>query len=107
VPAGAIPKDGPSAGVTMATAITSALTGRAVDKDVAMTGEVTLRGRVLPIGGLKEKTLAARRAGIKRVIIPKRNKKDLAEIPKIVHKSIEFILADEMVDVLEAALVKK
>ncbi|MBI5189494.1 MAG: endopeptidase La [Nitrospirae bacterium] len=105
VPAGAIPKDGPSAGVTMATAITSALTGRPVNKDVAMTGEVTLRGRVLPIGGLKEKTLAARRAGIKTVIVPKRNAKDLDDIPKIVKKSLEFVLADHMDDVLKAALV--
>jgi ATP-dependent Lon protease len=107
VPAGAIPKDGPSAGVTMATAITSALTGRPVSKDVAMTGEVTLRGRVLPIGGLKEKTLAARRAGIKKVIIPKRNAKDLEDLPKIVTNSIEFVTAENMDEVLEAALVKK
>jgi len=107
VPAGAIPKDGPSAGVTIATAITSALTGRPVNKDVAMTGEVTLRGRVLPIGGLKEKTLAARRAGIKTVIVPKRNNKDLEDIPKIVKKSLNFVLADHMDDVLEVALVKK
>jgi len=107
VPAGAIPKDGPSAGVTMATSITSALTGRPVNKDVAMTGEVTLRGRVLPIGGLKEKTLAARRAGIKKVIIPKRNSKDLDDLPKIVKKSIEFVLADHMDEVLDNALVKK
>jgi len=107
VPAGAIPKDGPSAGVTMATAITSALSGRAINKDVAMTGEVTLRGRVLPIGGLKEKTLAARRAGIKTVIIPKRNSKDLADIPKIVKKSITFVLAEHMDEVLAAALVDK
>jgi len=107
VPAGAIPKDGPSAGVTMATSITSALTGRAVNKDVAMTGEVTLRGRVLPIGGLKEKTLAARRAGIKTVIIPKRNSKDLEDIPKIVKKSIKFVLAEHMDEVLDAALLKK
>jgi len=107
VPAGAIPKDGPSAGVTLATAITSVLTGKPVNKDVAMTGEVTLRGRVLPIGGLKEKTLAARRAGIKTVIIPKRNSKDLDDIPKIVKKSINFVLADHMDEVLKAALIVK
>jgi len=107
VPAGAIPKDGPSAGVTMATAITSALTGRPVSKDVAMTGEVTLRGRVLPIGGLKEKTLAARRASIKRVIVPKRNSKDIEDIPKAVRKSLEIVYADHMDDVLAAALVPK
>ncbi len=107
VPAGAIPKDGPSAGVTMATAITSALSGRPVSKDVAMTGEVTLRGRVLPIGGLKEKTLAARRAGIKTVIIPKRNSKDLDDLPKIVKQSLKFVLAESMDGVLEAALAKK
>jgi ATP-dependent Lon protease len=107
VPAGAIPKDGPSAGVTMATAITSALTGRPVSKDVAMTGEVTLRGRVLPIGGLKEKALAARRAGIKTVIIPKRNTKDLDEIPKMVRKSLKFVPVEHMDDVLKVALVDK
>jgi len=107
VPAGAIPKDGPSAGVTMATAITSALCGKPVSKDVAMTGEVTLRGRVLPIGGLKEKTLAARRAGIKTVIIPKRNSKDLDDLPKIVKQSLKFVMAESMDDVLETALVKK
>lgn len=106
VPAGAIPKDGPSAGITMATAIASALTGRAAKKDIAMTGEVTLRGRVLPIGGLKEKALAAKRMGIKQVIIPKRNKKDLEDIPKYVKKDMKFIFADTMNDVLRAALKK-
>jgi ATP-dependent Lon protease len=104
VPAGAIPKDGPSAGITMATAIASALTGKPVKKDVAMTGEVTLRGRVLPIGGLKEKTLAAKRMGIKQIVIPKRNKKDLEDIPKYVKKDMEFIFAETMNDVLKIAL---
>lgn len=104
VPAGAIPKDGPSAGITMATAIASALTGKPVSKSIAMTGEVTLRGRVLPIGGLKEKTLAAKRMGIKRVVIPSRNKKDLEDIPKYIKKDMEFIFADTMDDVLRVAL---
>ncbi len=104
VPAGAIPKDGPSAGITMATAIASALTGKPVSKSVAMTGEVTLRGRVLPIGGLKEKTLAAKRMGIKRVVIPSRNRKDLEDIPKYIKKDMEFIFADTMDDVLKIAL---
>lgn len=107
VPAGAIPKDGPSAGITMATAIASALTGIPVSKNVAMTGEVTLRGRILPIGGLKEKSLAAKRMGIKKVIIPKRNKKDLEDIPKYVKKDIEFIFADTMDDVLKVAIKRK
>ncbi|NWF52561.1 MAG: endopeptidase La [Nitrospirae bacterium] len=106
VPAGAIPKDGPSAGITMATAIASALTGKPVSKNIAMTGEVTLRGRVLPVGGLKEKTLAAKRMGIKKVIIPKRNKKDLDDIPKYIKKDMEFILAETMDDVLKVALKK-
>jgi ATP-dependent Lon protease len=104
VPAGAIPKDGPSAGITMATAIASAFTGRPVSKHVAMTGEVTLRGRVLPIGGLKEKTLAAKRLGINRVVIPSRNKKDLEDIPKYIKKDMEFIFADTMDDVFKTAL---
>jgi ATP-dependent Lon protease len=104
VPAGAIPKDGPSAGITMATSIASALTGRPVNKNTAMTGEVTLRGRVLPIGGLKEKTLAAKRMGLKRVIIPKRNSKDLEDIPKYIKKDMEFILVETMDDVLKHAL---
>ncbi|MGB9716550.1 MAG: endopeptidase La [Thermodesulfovibrionales bacterium] len=106
VPAGAIPKDGPSAGITMATAIASALTGKPVSKNIAMTGEVTLRGRVLPVGGLKEKTLAAKRMGIKKVVIPKRNKKDLDDIPKYIKKDIEFIFAETMEDVLKVALKK-
>lgn len=104
VPAGAIPKDGPSAGITMATSIASAFTGRAVHKNIAMTGEVTLRGRVLPIGGLKEKTLAAKRMGINKVIIPKRNEKDLEEIPKYIKKDMEFVPVETMDEVLKHAL---
>lgn len=104
VPAGAIPKDGPSAGITMATAIASVFSGKPVNRDVAMTGEVTLRGRVLPIGGLKEKTLAAKRMGITTVIIPKRNKKDLDDMPKYVKEGMNFILADDMQEVLKVAL---
>ncbi|MEJ2697744.1 MAG: endopeptidase La [Candidatus Sulfobium sp.] len=104
VPAGAIPKDGPSAGITIATALASVLTGRPVNKNVAMTGEVTLRGRVLPIGGLKEKTLAAKRLGIRKVIIPRRNKKDLEEIPQYIKKGMEFVYADTMDQVLKVAL---
>jgi len=100
VPAGAIPKDGPSAGITMASAIASVFTGKPLRKDVAMTGEITLRGRVLPIGGLKEKVLAAKRMGIKTVIIPKRNKKDLEELPKYVKEGMKFILAESMDQVL-------
>ncbi|HWR58908.1 MAG TPA: S16 family serine protease, partial [Thermodesulfovibrionales bacterium] len=102
-----IPKDGPSAGITMATAIASALTGKPVSKSIAMTGEVTLRGRVLPIGGLKEKTLAAKRMGIRRVVIPSRNKKDLEDIPKYIKKDMEFIFAETMDDVLKVALKPK
>ena len=104
VPAGAIPKDGPSAGITIATALASVLTGRPVNKNVAMTGEVTLRGRVLPIGGLKEKTLAAKRLGIRKVIIPRRNRKDLEEIPQYIKKGMEFVYADTMDQVLKVAL---
>jgi len=106
VPAGAIPKDGPSAGVTMATALASVFTNTPVRKDIAMTGEVTLRGRVMPIGGLKEKTLAARRAGIKTVILPKENEKDLEDLPKYLRKDMHFIFATTVDDVLAAALRK-
>jgi len=107
VPEGATPKDGPSAGVGMVTSIVSALTGIAVRKDVAMTGEITLRGRVLPIGGLKEKLLAAHRGGISTVLIPQENKKDLAEIPKNVKKGLELIPVSSVEEVLEKALVSK
>ncbi len=105
VPEGAVPKDGPSAGVTMTTALVSALSGRKVRYDVAMTGEVTLRGRVLAIGGLKEKTLAALQYGAKTVIVPKENKKDLEEIPSIVKDNIRFVLAEHVSEVLECALL--
>jgi ATP-dependent Lon protease len=104
VPAGAIPKDGPSAGVTMATALISALTKNPVKKDVAMTGEITLRGRVLPVGGLKEKSLGAIRGKIKTVIIPERNKKDLDEIPQNIKKKLKFVFAKHMDDILDISL---
>ena len=104
VPAGAIPKDGPSAGVTMLTALTSLFTNRPVRKDLAMTGEITLRGQVLPVGGIKEKMLAAHRAGIRTVILPAWNRKDIEEIPKNVQKEIRFRFVDRMMDVLELAL---
>ena len=99
-----MPKDGPSAGVTLASALASALTGRPVRSNVAMTGEVTLRGRVLPIGGLKEKTLAAHRAGVDTVIIPDENRKDLEDIPKNVADKIRFVIVRSMDEVLETAL---
>ena len=106
VPEGAIPKDGPSAGITMTTAIISALTGIPARSDVAMTGEITLRGRILPVGGLKEKVLAAHRAGIAKVIIPAENEKDLADIPDNVKRKVKIVLADHMEQLLEHALVE-
>jgi ATP-dependent Lon protease len=107
VPEGATPQDGPSAGVAMVTAIVSVMTGIPVRRDVAMTGEITLRGRVLPIGGLKEKLLAALRGGIKTVIIPEENAKDLAEIPDNVKSNLELIPLDRMDAVLKHALVRQ
>lgn len=104
VPAGAIPKDGPSAGITMATAMASAMTGRKVSHILAMTGEITLRGRVLPIGGLKEKLLAAKRRGIKKVLIPKDNERNLKEVPREIKKDLKIIPVSSMEEVLKEAL---
>ena len=107
VPAGAIPKDGPSAGITIATALISALVRQPVHKEVAMTGEITLRGRVLPVGGLKEKVLAAHRAGIKTFVMPKRNEKDLGDVPANVRRDVRFVYVQQMDEVLATALVDK
>jgi ATP-dependent Lon protease len=106
VPAGAIPKDGPSAGITMATALVSTLTKIPVRREVAMTGEITLRGKVLPVGGIKEKVLAAKRAGICQIIIPSQNKKDMQDIPANVRRKVDFVFADMIDDVLEVALTQ-
>lgn len=107
IPAGAIPKDGPSAGITIATSLASLLTERKVRHDIAMTGEITLRGKVLPVGGIKEKVLAARRAGIKNIIIPKRNEKDLEEIPAHLKKDMKFFFVTNVEEVLKLSLEKK
>jgi ATP-dependent Lon protease len=104
VPAGAIPKDGPSAGITMATALMSPVSGRAVRHDVAMTGELTLTGQVLPIGGLKEKALAAQRAGINRLLAPRRNEPDLEDIPEPLRERMDFVWVGEVGEVFDAAL---
>jgi len=107
VPSGAIPKDGPSAGVAIAVALASLLSDRAVRSDVAMTGEITLTGQVLPIGGLKEKALAAQRNGIRRVIAPLRNEQDIDEIPAHLRARLEFVFVSEIGEVLKAALVTR
>ena len=105
VPEGGIPKDGPSAGITIATALASALSGRRVRNDLAMTGEITLRGRVLPVGGIKEKLLAAHRVGIREAVIPAPNRRDLSDLPADVRDSMKFIFAETMDDVLPVALL--
>jgi len=107
VPAGAIPKDGPSAGVTIYTALLSLLTGKVVRNDVAMTGEITLRGKVLPVGGIKEKVLAANRAGIKTVVLPTRNKPDTQDIPQNVRKQMKFHFIDCMEELIPLVLTGK
>jgi ATP-dependent Lon protease len=107
LPETAVPKEGPSAGITMTTALISAFTGRPVYKDVAMSGEITLRGRILPIGGVKEKVLAAYRAGIKVVIIPEKNVKDLVDVPKKVQHDLKVIPVNHMDQVLEIAIASK
>ena len=104
VPSGAVPKDGPSAGVTLVTALVSLFTGRPVRPDVAMTGEITLQGQILPVGGLKRKLLAAHRAGIKKVLVPKLNEADLDELPEAVRDEIEIMLVEDVREVLQEAI---
>jgi ATP-dependent Lon protease len=107
IPEGAIPKDGPSAGITMATAMVSTLAQRPVRKDVAMTGEITLRGNVLPVGGVKEKVLAARRARVTKIILPRQNRRDMDEVPKELFRDIQFIFVDNVTEVFREALKDK
>jgi ATP-dependent Lon protease len=107
IPEGAIPKDGPSAGITLATAMVSSLSQRAVRKDVAMTGEITLRGNVLPVGGVKEKVLAARRARVTKIILPQLNRRDMDEVPKELFGEIQFVFVDHVRDVFREALKEK
>jgi ATP-dependent Lon protease len=104
IPAGSTPKDGPSAGITIATAVLSLLKEKAVPREIAMTGELTLSGRVLPVGGIKEKILAARRAGVKTVILPKKNEKNLDDIPDYIKKEMDFIMVEHIQEVLDFAL---
>ncbi len=106
VPAGAVPKDGPSAGVTMATAVASLMTGRPIRSDVAMTGEITLRGKVLPVGGVKEKVLAAHRAGIRTIILPRRNERDLDDLPADLRAELTIVPVDDVREVWKEALTK-
>jgi ATP-dependent Lon protease len=107
LPSGAVPKDGPSAGVAVATALLSLLTGRPLRENIAMTGEVTLRGRVLPVGGIKEKLLAAHRVGIHTVVLPRRSEKDLEELPPEVRQSMEFVLVEDLSQVFAACFTDK
>jgi ATP-dependent Lon protease len=104
IPEGSIPKDGPSAGISLATALISAYTGRKVHKEVGMTGEITLRGRVLPVGGVKEKVLAAHRAGLRTIVLPKKNDKDLVDVPKKAKRDLKFVFVEHMDEVLDVAL---
>jgi ATP-dependent Lon protease len=107
VPEGAIPKDGPSAGVTMATSIVSLLTNRPVHRNIAMTGEITLRGEVLPVGGIKEKVLAARRAGIRKIVLPRLNEPDLEDVNPELRRNVEFVFAESVAEVLKAAMIDR
>jgi ATP-dependent Lon protease len=107
IPEGGTPKDGPSAGITLTTALCSAFSGIPVDREVAMTGEITLRGKVLPVGGIKEKILAARRAGIKKIILPEKNKKDLSEMKESYLSGIDFVFVKDIVAAVNEATVKK